>query len=176
MDIKIGDKVAGIKFDVSNYSSRQYVEWGYVFYVDDEKVGFARYQKSPEYVKINSETEKIYFVNSETKIRMKTLVENIISDLRENIRKLTAEEKDELVKTEFEQIKQKITNTASNMINSENESQYINRLKEICKMKEQLFSIKISDLNNIHMKNGAIMYKIKQLQELLKNIDQDNFE
>lgn len=176
IDIKIGDKLAYVKYDISNWQSYQDVDWGYVYYVGEDKVGLARYQQSPAYINTNSECEKLYYIDSETKNQMTALLNSEIDKLKNNIRELTHEEKDTLIANEFNRIKQEVTNVAANMIQSDNESSYINRLKEICRLKDKLFSIKVNDLENVHKKNGTIMYKVKQLQELLKKIELIEFE
>lgn len=176
IDIKIGDKLAYVKYDISNWQSHQDVDWGYVYYVGEDKVGLARYQQSPASINTNSECEKLYYIDSETKNQMTALLNSEIDKLKNNIRELTHEEKDTLIANEFNRIKQEVTNVAANMIQSDNESSYINRLKEICRLKDKLFSIKVNDLENVHKKNGTIMYKVKQLQELLKKIELIEFE
>lgn len=176
IDIKIGDKLAYVKYDISNWQSYQDVDWGYVYYVGEDKVGLARYQQSPASINTNSECEKLYYIDSETKNQMTALLNSEIDKLKNNIRELTHEEKDTLIANEFNRIKQEVTNVAANMIQSDNESSYINRLKEICRLKDKLFSIKVNDLENVHKKNGTIMYKVKQLQELLKKIELIEFE
>lgn len=176
MNIKIGDKLAYVKYDVSNWQSSQIVGWGYVFHVNENQVGLARNQYGTTYIDLNSNCEKLFDISPEIKNLMKTLIEVEISNLKSSIKNLTHEEKEFLIRNEFDRIKQEITNVASNMINSENESQYINRLKEICQLKNKLFSIKVTDLENVHKSNGAIMYKIKKLQDLLKKIEETDFE
>ena len=62
------------------------------------------------------------------------------------------------------------------MINAEDESKFVNCLKEICKLKIKLFTIKIKDLDNIHKHNGTVKWKISQLEEFRKRIVDFNFE
>ena len=167
MDIKIGDKIAYIKYDVSSWNTSQTVDFGYIFYISDEEIGCARYKNSPNYIKRNSEFERYFHVDIEVKANMTDIIQKEIDSLQTKIKSLTLEEKDEIVKKEFNRIKQQIMNTANNMITDKDETYFISRLKTICELKKQLFSIKISDLDNINKSNGVIKCKIKKLKDLL---------
>jgi hypothetical protein len=175
MEIKIGDKIAYIKYDVSNWSSHQDIGWGYAFYVGEDSVGCAKNKCSPVYISNNSTTEKYFLLDSDTKSKMTEIINKKIENLNTEIKSLTSAGKDDLVKTRFNEIKQQIIKTAKNMINSD-ENDFLTRLKSICEQKKQLFSITISDLDNIHKKNGAVKCKIKKTKELLLKINEIQFE
>ena len=175
MDIKLGDKIAYIKYDTRDYCTPLIVDWGYVFYNDDEKIGCAKPKYSPQYIKHDSPTEKYFIVDDNTKLNMIEVINNEICRFRQDIKTLTTNEKDELVKEEFNKIKQQIIKTAENMIKSD-ETDFINKLKAICDLKKKLFSIKVSDLDNVHKANGAIKYKIKKLDDLVIKISEIKFE
>lgn len=174
MNIKIGDKVAYLKYDVSNWNSYPKVDYGTVFYFDDNIIGCIRYNCSPDYIHINSVFEKYFFIGVDTKQNMKDIINTEIEELKSQIKALTADEKNELIKNEFNKVKEQIIKTSENFRNGD-DSDFINRLKAVCDLKKKLFSIKVSDLDNIHKKNGSIKYKIKKLEDLLKKIDEIEF-
>jgi ERCC4-related helicase len=173
--MKIGDKVAYLKYDISNWQSRQIAGDGIVFYIADDKIGVIKYGYSPEYIDLNSSCQLCVTFSEDVKSQFNDVISKEIEILRSRIKKLTSEEKDELKKKKFNELISKIVSTAYNMCEASDESRFLNCLHEICKMKTQLYSIKIEDLENTHKYNGGIKYKIRQLQKLLEQVNNYNF-
>lgn len=181
MDIKIGDKIAYIKYNVSDWYTTSEVGYGFVFYKDGERVGCARHKTGTvmvcdvRYIELGDpKYERCFLVDGDFKDEMKSVIQEEIVKFSSQLKTLTSEEKDELKKQEFDRIKKQIISTATNLI-SDNENDFVSRLKSICQLKKQLFEIKISDLNNVHKHNGVIKAKIKKLKKLLDDIEKIEF-
>lgn len=182
MDIKIGDRIAYIQYNPFNCINKVGIGTVFCKYEKDGVIGVSSYNKStdrivPNYLYLNNNdkfVEEQFKINENTKEEMKSYVQDKIKIFESEIKKLTSEEKDEIKRNEFDRIKNQIISTANNMINGD-ENDFINKLKEICRLKTQLFTIKISDIDNIHKKNGAIKYKIKELKKLLDDVNKIEF-
>lgn len=175
MNLKIGDRIAYIKYDVEDWRiSSNGVGTGVVFYIDEELIGCVKHKQSPYYIKRNSNVERYFNLDENSKQNILNVLQEEINRYKGKIRKLTANEKNEIHKNEFNRIKQQIVKTAENMVNSD-DSDFINKLKAICDLKKQLFTIKISDLENIHKENGGVKYKISKLEELLRRTKEIEF-
>ena len=177
--MKIGDKIAYIIL-AKSYVDISSVGWGYIYGISDTAIGVGRLSQGNQII-YKSDEKYIYCpisIENQEKVRdyFLEIIDEKITYNKSLIRKLTSEEKDELVKNEFNRIKEQIKATAKSMINAEDESKFINCLKEICQLKIKLFTIKIKDLDNIHKQNGAVKWKINQLKEFRKRIVDFNFE
>lgn len=176
--MKIGDKIAYLHFPV-NSTDIPKVGWGYIYGQNKEKIGVGRLNYTNAVIYKISQFDIYCPISISTVENVKdyfiTIIDDEINKYKSNIRKLTSEEKDELVKNKFYEIQKRINATADTMLNSTNESQWINCLKEICQLKKQLFSIKIKDLDNIHKENGSIRWKIRQLEEFRERVEKFNF-
>lgn len=177
--MKIGDKIAYICFSKS-FVDISSAGWGYIYDINDKVIGIGRLGNGTQIISKNDENCIYCPINSSNYEKVREYFLEIIDEQIEKqkslIRKLTSEEKDELVKNKFNQIKDQINATAKSMIETENESKFINCLKEICKLKIKLFTIKIKDLDNIHKHNGTVKWKISQLEEFRKSVIDLNFE
>ena len=176
--MKIGDKIAYLHFPAYP-SDLPNVGWGYIYGQNEEKIGVCRLNYS-NYIVLKRSSFDIYCpISIEMSDKVKDyfieIVDEKIEVLKSKIRTLTSEEKDELVKNKFNEIKTRINVVANKMIFSEDESQWINCLKEICQLKKQLFSIKIKDLDNVHKQNGSVRWKIRQLEEFRERVEKFNF-
>ena len=176
--MKIGDRIAYISFP-KEFTKLYHVGWGYIYGINDINIGVGKlnygsytllkYSDSDIYCPITAETqEKVreYFLE---------IIDKKISYHKSLIRTLTSEEKDELVKNEFNRIKEQIRATAKSMIDAEDDTKFINCLKEICLLKIKLFTIKIKDLDNIHKQNGAEKWRIRQLEEFRRTVENFDF-
>ena len=176
--MKIGDKIAYICFSKS-FVDISSVGWGYIYDINDKAIGIGRFGNGTQIISKNDENCIYCPINSSNHEKVREYFLEIIDEHIEKqkslIRKLTSEEKDELVKNKFNQIKTQINATAKSMIEAEDESKFINCLKEICQLKIKLFTIKIKDLDNIHKQNGAVKWKIRQLEEFRERVEKINF-
>lgn len=176
--MKIGDKIAYV-FLSKSYIDVSSIGWGYIYGINDNSIGVCRLGDGNHIIHKKDENHIFCPITVETqeKVReyfLEIIDEQIISH-KALIRKLTSEEKDELVKNEFNRIKEQIRSTAKSMIDAEDESKFINCLKEICQLKIKLFTIKIKDLDNIHKQNGSVKWRIGQLEEFRKRVENFDF-
>lgn len=177
--MKIGDKIAYISLS-KNITTINEINWGYIYGINDTYIGVARLNSFGSKVLWKGLEDDIYCpITAETQEKVREyfleIIDERINYYKSLIRKLTSEEKDELVKNKFNQIKEQINATAKSMINAEDESKFVNCLKEICQLKIKLFTIKIKDLDNIHKQNGAVKWKIRQLEEFRERVEKFNF-
>ena len=177
--MKIGDKIAYICFS-KGFVAISSAGWGYIYDINDKAIGIGKIGNGTQIISKNDENCIYCPINSSNYEAVREYFLEIIDERIEKqkslIRKLTSEEKDELVKNKFNQIKTQINATAKSMIEAEDESKFINCLKEICQLKIKLFTIKIKDLDNIHKHNGTVKWKISQLEEFRKRVIDLNFE
>ena len=97
------------------------------------------------------------------------------SELLRSVRRSDYE--DEVI-DKYELLKVEIINTCKNLIDSESDVDFENKLKAICEKKKQIFSIECEGVNDARKYNGQIKYEIKELERRmdrdiknLKNID-----
>lgn len=178
--MKIGDKIAYISFSETVTTINE-INWGYIYDTDDTKIGVARLNSFGSKILWKGCNSDIYCpITAETQEKVREYFLEIIDERinyhKSLIKKLTSEEKDELVKNEFNRIKEQIRATGKSMIDAEDETKFINCLKEICQLKIKLFTIKIKDLDNIHKQNGSVKWKIRQLEDFRKRVVDFNFE
>ena len=76
--------------------------------------------------------------------------------------------KDEIVK-EYCTLKQEIINTAKHMIEAKDDEDFENKLKAICARKKEIFAIECEEIVYARKDNGAIKYKIKELEKSRNN-------
>ena len=90
-----------------------------------------------------------------------------VSYLKKTIASVKGEDYQDSVTEEYERLKGLIVRTASNMIEDieYNDEGFENRLKEICQLKKQLFSIPNEGVKEARKHNGNVKYKIKQLEK-----------
>ena len=91
--MKIGDKVAYLTYDISNWQSRQVVGTGVVFYIADDKIGVVKYGYSPEYIDLNSSSQMCIPLSEDARSQFISVLNKEIDDLRSKIKTLTAQEK-----------------------------------------------------------------------------------
>ena len=80
---------------------------------------------------------------------------------------ISQKEKDEEKIRKYNDIKNRIRKNCEWLINEDlDDEDFIDRIKEISRLKKQLFSIDLSDcVYRVRKHNGIIKYKIKQLEE-----------
>ena len=71
-------------------------------------------------------------------------------------------------------LKQEIINTAQNMIEAKDDSEFENKLKAICQKKKQLFEIECDVAQDNRKYNGMIKYKIKDVEKQRKSANDFN--
>lgn len=176
--MKIGDKIAYLCFSKS-FVDISSAGWGYIYDINDTAIGIGRIGNGTQIISKNDENCIYCPINSSNYEKVREyfleIIDEQIKKQKSLIRKLTSEEKDELVKNRFNQIKEQINATAKSMINAEDESKFINCLKEICQLKIKLFTIKIKDLDNIHKQNVSVKWKIRQLEDFRKIVENFDF-
>lgn len=168
--MKIGDKVIYMRYDVSSWRSTTDIGWGYIYYLEDNKIGIGKYNSGATSLDTDKATEVCYVITENVIEELAKILDIEINKYKPMIKSLTSEEKNELIKNEFVKIQTQITHVAEAMINDPDDTHYINCLKEICRLKNKLFSIKVSDIENIHKYNGEIKAKINKLEDLKEKL------
>lgn len=177
-NLKIGDKVAYMHLS-EGYNDSFRLSWGYVGDITDLFIVIGRIETG--FLTFDRDNDNdTFFVLTET--NQKTIKDNFlyVTDLQiskeeKNIKELTSEEKNILVKNKFTELQDKINIVAQRLISAEDDSQWINRLKEICQLKKQILSIETQDLEDINKKNLQVRYKINQLKNFKETIKQKDF-
>jgi len=77
------------------------------------------------------------------------------------------------IKDKYYEIKDKICATAQHMIESDTEVEFENKLKAMCQMKKEMFSIENEDAKNARKRNGEINYQIRLLKIKLDAVDSE---
>lgn len=65
----------------------------------------------------------------------------------------------------YNNIKIQIKNTAKNMIETDCDIEFENKLKTICQLKKSIYNDKNQDIVNARKHNGSIKYKIKDMEK-----------
>lgn len=177
-NIKIGDKVAYMHFS-ERYTDSFRIGWGYVGDITDQYIVIGRRQTGFIDFDRDSDNNTFFLLTDNNQETIKDdflhVIDLQISKEEKNIKKLTNEEKNILVTNKFIELQDRINIVAQRLISAEDDSQWINRLKEICQLKKQIFSIKIQDLEDINKKNLQVRYKINQLKDFKETIKQKDF-
>lgn len=174
--IKIGDTVAYIRLpDKRSYNGGE-VNIGTVYYISPLAICLGRYGHSS--VTIKTDDEKYYYeiLSDNTKDSFINILEYEISQQKSQIRTLTSMEKDAIKKEAFDKKKEQIIATAKHMVESTDDTEFINRLKAIVQLKKELFTIKISDIDNVHKSNGSIKHMITLMNKLLSDVREFDFK
>jgi len=88
-----------------------------------------------------------------------------IKELKNNMKSVKRSDYSQEVKDKYYNLKNQINATAKHMIESENDADFENKLKAICELKEQLYTIKCDGLSDARKFNGNILYKIKEIHK-----------
>ena len=110
-------------------------------------------------------------INSLFKLHERIYAENLINakldleiaELKNNMKSVKRLDYSQEVKDKYYNLKNQINATAKHMIESENDTDFENKLKAICELKKQLYTIECDGLNDARKFNGNILYKIKQI-------------
>ena len=145
------------------------------------KVGYIlKIKEDGDYVVLSSAVGTVYRnikeYNIETIENVETVRNDIkyyyekqILELEGKIKTVTSEEKEEEKKETYLKLQKQIKATAKNLYESTNDHDFENRLKAITEMKKSIFSIELECVSQIRIENGAVKYKIKELERQLKN-------
>lgn len=103
-----------------------------------------------------------------------------ISELQEQIKKVTQEEKDNEKIEKYESLKKQILSTANNLISYKDDDDFENKIKAIAQMKKAIFTIDLDCASDIRKENGRIKWKINKeiyaRDSLLRNISDENIK
>ena len=167
MKLKMGDVIL---YSTSEEKSKLKPNIGYILKIKEDgdyvvlsSVVGTVYRNIKEY---NIETiENVEIVRND----IKSYYEKQISELESQIKTVTSEEKEEKRKERYIELQKQIKTTAKNLYESTNDHDFENRLKAITEMKKSIFSIELECVSQIRIENGAVKYKIKELERQLKN-------
>ena len=88
-----------------------------------------------------------------------------IAELKNNMKSVKRSDYTQEIKDKYYNLKNQINVTAKHMIESENDTDFENKLKAICELKKQLYTIECDGLSNARKFNGNILYKIKEIHK-----------
>ena len=88
-----------------------------------------------------------------------------IAELKNNIKSVKRLDYTQEIKDKYYNLKNQINATAKHMIESENDTDFENKLKAICELKKQLYTIECDGLSDARKFNGNILYKIRKINE-----------
>lgn len=88
----------------------------------------------------------------------------IIKELADSLKDITDEEKDKEKVEKFNEIKTLILKNCVRIV-GDDDDEFERRLKEIYKLKKEIYSIKIEGVEKIRRHNGAIKYKMAKMNE-----------
>jgi len=88
-----------------------------------------------------------------------------IEELKNNMKSVKRSDYAQEIKDKYYNLKNQINATAKHMIESENDTDFENKLKAICELKKQLYTIECDGLSDARKYNGNILYKIKEINK-----------
>ena len=88
-----------------------------------------------------------------------------IAELKNNMKSVKRLDYAQEVKDKYYNLKNQINATAKHMIELENDTDFENKLKAICELKKQLYTIECDGLSDARKFNGNILYKIKEIHK-----------
>lgn len=178
--IKIGDAVAYMSFpnlgDIYSAASLTKVDVGIVYHVSDSMVCVCKYGRSPVCLRADDDCCYYQLLSDDTKENFIAFLNQKILHEKSRLKTLTFAEKENAKKDIFDKKKKQIIATAKNMIEADNDFDFINKLKEIARMKKALFEIKTEDFDTTYKYNNAIKYGIRILENLLSDVEKFDFK
>ena len=93
-----------------------------------------------------------------------------IAELKNNMKSVKRSDYSQEIKDKYYNLKNQINATAKHMIESENDTDFENKLKAICELKKQLYTIECDGLSDARKFNGNILYKIRKINEKKNSI------
>ena len=181
---QIGDPVVYVRLPNSFYDNGR-CGCGYIYHIEPydmvnsvQEISVIVHNESPQIIPVGKNKSLVLSADLSPDANKRDLisfVNQVIDNEKKNLRELTSEEKDQLRIDEFHRIKDKINATAKHMIESEYDADFVNKLKEINRLHKMLFSIKVSDLDNVHKHNGAVKSKIRKLEQLRDSVERYDF-
>ena len=128
---------------------------------------------STTYIKLFDKSQ-IFYLHEKVMI-IKTLNEELdlkILELKKKIKSVRRSDYEADIHNKYLDLQRQIKTTAQNMIKSEdNIVDFENKLKAICDIKKQLFSIESDELSEARKYNGGILYQIKQIEKERSQIE-----
>lgn len=95
-----------------------------------------------------------------------------IDVLKSKIKSVTRTDYEDKIVEKYDKLKTEIKNTAKNMLEAEDDTDFEERLKAICQKKRQIFEIKCDEIVKARKINGSIKYDIRKLEkEKIRLID-----
>jgi len=88
-----------------------------------------------------------------------------IAELKNNMKSVKRSDYSQEIKDKYYNLKNQINATAKHMIESENDTDFENKLKAICELKKKLYTIECEGLSDARKFNGNILYKIKEIHK-----------
>jgi len=115
----------------------------------------------------NVDVKNLYYlhkrIHAENLINAKLDLE--VAELKNNIKSVKRSDYAQEVKDKYYNLKNQINATAKHMIESENDTDFENKLKAICELKKQLYTIECDGLSDARKFNGNLLYKIKEINK-----------
>ncbi len=92
-----------------------------------------------------------------------------IDEYRLKLKEVTQEMKDDERVKKYEFLKNQIKTTAKNLCESQDDFDFENKLKAICRLKKELYTIELDCISEIRKYNGNIYYEIRQVENVRDN-------
>lgn len=96
-----------------------------------------------------------------------------INEYKDKLKVATQEVKDTEKFQKYEKLKQQIKATAKHLYESEDDLDFENKLKAICQLKKQIYTIELDCVSDIRKYNGNMLYEIKELEKRKNNALKD---
>ena len=121
----------------------------------------------------NIKSEELYHIQDVDKAIKcaNNSLDSQIEELRSQLKLVKRSDYTQEIKDKYYALKQQITTTATNMIKAEDEVEFEDKLKAICELKKQMYSIECEGVVEARKFNGNILYKIKQIEKNKKMIE-----
>lgn len=174
---KIGDIVL-FSLDSENKEIKLYSEVGVVLSINEDVIsifsvkGYSTYMHKIDVSMVRPVTEKENTIQEITQSYNNEIRKHEL--LLKSVRR--SDYKDEIINKYYD-LKTEIINTARNLVelDSENDTDFENKLKAICQKKKELFAIECEETNEARIYNGKIKYYITELNskrdKLIKGLD-----
>lgn len=94
-----------------------------------------------------------------------------IEELRSKLKSIKRSDFSDEIKTKYYSLKNQINSTAEHMINSSNDTDFENKLKAICDLKKQFYTIECDGMKDARKFNGNILYQIKQIEKKRRMVE-----
>lgn len=174
---KVGDKVLFSLTNKGQFPIKS--EIGIILKVTGDLYSILKVTKMDSYIYHNIHSERIDYIENRDKIEneMVSYYDKKIEESKNKLKSVTQDVKDIEKVKKYETLKQQIKATAKNLSESEDDLDFENKLKAICKLKNQIYTIELDCISDARKYNGVIWYEIKQLEKqkdrVLKDISEE---